>query len=136
MALNKNITEIGENSTKYHRIKNISINFNSGEALIEIESYTSKIYRNKAKEQIDIKSRLTKLVDQYESAINLRNHELESAILDKLDSLKNTRLDELNKNYSVGTSFELLEELPEEFTLKAFYNELLKNPKYKGAKEV
>lgn len=136
MALNKKIIEIGENDTKYHRIKNLSINLNSGETIAEIESYTSKEYRDKAKAQIEIKEKLTKLVDQYESAIKLGNHELEIALLDKLDSLRNTRLDELNKDYSVGTSIIELDTLPEEFTLSAFYNKLLETPIYKGAKEV
>lgn len=136
MALNKSIIEIGENNTKYHRIKNLSINLNSKEVIAEVESYTSKEFRDKAKTQIDIKEKLTKLVNQYELAVKLKNHELEIAILDKLESLRNTRLEELNKDYSVGTSFETIEILPEEFTFKAFYEELIKNPKYKGAKEI
>ena len=136
MALNKSIVEIGENDTKYHRIKGISINLNSNEVIVEVESYTSKEYRDKAKVQIDIKERLVKLVSQYESAVKLQNHELEEALLGKLESLQKTRLEELNKDYSVGTSFVELGSIPEEFTFTAFYNELMKNPKYKGAKEV
>lgn len=136
MALNKSIVEIGENNTKYHRIKNLSINLNSNETAVEIESYTSKEYRDKAKAQIEIKERLTKLVDQYESAIKIGNHELEIALLNKLDSLRDTRLNELNKDYSVGISFIELDSLPKEFTLAAFYNKLIENPKFKGAKEI
>ena len=37
MALNKKIVEIGENDTKYHRIKSLSINLNSKETIVEIE---------------------------------------------------------------------------------------------------
>ena len=136
MALNKSIVEIGENNTKYHRIKNLSINLNSNEIVVEIESYTSKEHRDKAKTQIEIKERLTKLVDQYESAIKIGNHELEIALLNKLDSLRDTRLNELNKDYSVGISFIELDSLPKEFTLAAFYNKLIENPKFKGAKEI
>lgn len=136
MALNKKINNIGENEIKYHRIKNLSINLNSGNSIVELESYTSKEYREKAKTQIDIKEKLTKLISQYESAIKLQNHELESAILEKLDKLKETRLDDLNIDYSVGTSVIELDILPEEFTLSAFYNKLLETPIYKGAKEV
>ena len=136
MALNKKIVEIGENDTKYHRIKNLSINLNSKEAIVEIESYTSERYRNKAKTQIEIKEKLTELINQYESAVKLENHELEMALLNKLDLLRNTRLNELNKDYSVGTSFIELNNLPEEFTFTAFYNELIKNPKFKDAKEI
>lgn len=136
MALNKKIKDIGENEIKYHRIKNLSINLNSGESIIEVESYSSKDYRNKAKTQIEIKEKLTKLINQYESAVNLQNHELEAAILEKLDKLRETRLDDLNIDYSVGTSIIELDTLPEEFTLSAFYNKLLETPVYKGAKEV
>lgn len=136
MALNKKIKDIGENEIKYHRIKNLSINLNSGESIVEVESYTSKDYRNKAKTQIEIKEKLTKLISQYESAVNLQNHELETAILEKLDKLRETRLDDLNIDYSVGTSIIELDTLPEEFTLSAFYNKLLETPIYKGAKEI
>ena len=73
MALNKKIVEIGENDTKYHRIKNLSINLNSKEAIVEIESYTSERYRNKAKTQIEIKEKLTELINQYESAVKLES---------------------------------------------------------------
>jgi len=136
MALNKKIKDVGENEIKYHRIKNLSINLNSGESIVEVESYTSKDYRNKAKAQIEIKEKLTKLISQYESAVNLQNHELEVAILEKLDKLRETRLDDLNIDYSVGTSVIELDTLPEEFTLSAFYNKLLETPIYKGAKEI
>lgn len=136
MALNKKIKDVGENEIKYHRIKNLSINLNSGESIVEVESYTSKDYRNKAKTQIEIKEKLTKLISQYESAVNLQNHELEVAILEKLDKLRETRLDDLNIDYSVGTSVVELDTLPEEFTLSAFYNKLLETPIYKGAKEI
>ena len=136
MALNKKIIELGENSIKYHRIKSLSINLNSGETIAEIEGYTSKEYRDKAKAQIEIKEKLTNLVEQYESAIKLQNHELEIALLEKLDNLRKTRLEELNKDYSAGVSFEVLEGIPENLTLATFYNKLLESSKYKGAKEV
>ena len=136
MALNKKLTEVGENDIKYHRIKNLSINLNSNEVIAEVESYTSKEYRDKAKAQLEVKEKLTKLIDQYESAIKLQNHELEAALLEKLDKLRKTRLEELNKDFSVGTSFIELEGLPEEFTFMAFYKKLIKHPLYKGAKEI
>ena len=136
MALNKKMVEIGENETLYHRIKSLSININSGDSIIELENYTSKDYRDKAKSQIEIKEKLAKLINQYESAISIQNHELEMALLEKLDKLQKTRLEELNKDYSVGISMVELDTLPEEFTLSAFYNKLLETPVYKGAKEV
>lgn len=135
MALNKKITERGEAITSYHKIKSISIDLNNEETLIELENYTSKEYRDKAKEQVEIKKKITELVKQYNSASQKKDRDIEKAILEKLVNIKETRLNELNIDYVVSTSFISLDEIPEEFTLASFYN-MLTSGIYKGAKEV
>lgn len=135
MALSKKITERGEATTGYHKIKSLSIDLNNEETLIELENYTSKEYRDKAKEQVKIQNKIAELIKQYNSASEKKDHDMEKAILEKLVNIKETRLNELNVDYVVSTSFINLDEIPEKFTISDFYN-MLTSGVYKGAKEV
>ena len=135
MALSKKITERGEATTGYHKIKSLSIDLNNEETLIELENYTSKEYRDKAKKQVEIQNKIAELIKQYNSATEKKDHDMEKAILEKLVNIKETRLNELNVDYVVSTSFINLDEIPEKFTISDFYN-MLTSGVYKGAKEV
>lgn len=135
MALSKKITERGEATTGYHKIKSLSIDLNNEETLIELENYTSKEYRDKAKKQVEIQNKIAELIKQYNSASEKKDHDMEKAILEKLVNIKETRLNELNVDYVVSTSFINLDEIPEKFTISDFYN-MLTSGVYKGAKEV
>lgn len=131
MAMNKEVIEDTGLKTMYHRISKINVDFKNNKAVIEVDNYVSKDYRDKAKKQQDIKFKIDTLIREYEDTQN--NNALALSLQEKIQNLQNLNKDLLESEYSAGTTSIELESLPEDMSYTGFYNELKKLDTYKDA---
>lgn len=131
MAMNKEVIEDTGLKTTYHRISKINVDFKNNKAVIEVDNYVSKDYRDKAKKQQDIKFKIDTLIREYEDTQN--NNALALSLQEKIQNLQNLNKDLLESEYSAGTTSIELESLPEDMSYTGFYNELKKLDTYKDA---
>lgn len=131
MAMNKEVIEDTGLKTMYHRISKINVDFKNNKAVIEVDNYVSKDYRDKAKKQQDIKFKIDTLIREYEDTQN--NNALALSLQEKIQNLQNLNKDLLESEYSAGTTSIELDSLPEDMSYTGFYNELKKLDTYKDA---
>ena len=131
MAMNKEVIEDTGLKTMYHRISKINVDFKNNKAVIEVDNYVSKDYRDKAKKQQDIKFKIDTLIREYEDTQN--NNALALSLQEKIQNLQNLNKDLLGSEYSAGTTSIELDSLPEDMSYTGFYNELKKLDTYKDA---
>lgn len=133
MALKKKITRDTGITTTYHKIKSIDINEIESKCVVCIEEYLDESFRNKAK---DINTIKEKINDLYEKAEESNNKETANALIEKANTLMSKNEDSFNLKYFVKEKNIILDYIPEDRTVRGFYNELKKIPEYADSEEV
>ena len=130
MAFKIDVTKKSGLKISYIKIAKISINYVLKQSIITLEEYISEEFRNKAKEQIELKNKLNELQNQLSTASDTI---LYQALLTKINYLQESNKELLNSNYSVGIKEVSLNFIPEDTSVKGYYNELKKIDDFKEA---
>ena len=130
MAFKIDVTKKSGLKISYIKIAKISINYVLKQSIITLEEYISEEFRNKAKEQIELKNKLNELQNQISTASDTK---LYQALLTKINYLQESNKELLNSNYSVGIKEVSLNFIQEDTSVKGYYNELKKIDDFKEA---
>ena len=122
--------------TTYHRIKSVNYNFLEGQTLVEIDSYTSKEYREKEKKIDELDKTINVLYNQYRTSIEKGEKQLADSIREKMNELQDVQDDLSSKNFIADTSVITIDSIPEDITISSIYKLLSTLEEYSDAKEV
>lgn len=137
MALDKSIILNNGIEARYHRIKEIHLNFLEDYSVMLVDSYVSKEIRDTQKEIKTLEENINTYLEKYEKAINNNDDELAHSIEEKLRTLTDKHQEDISKNFIANqTSIEFENSLEEDVSISNFYKLLTKFDEFKKAKKV
>ena len=137
MALDKSIILNNGIEARYHRIKEIHLNFLEDYSVMLVDSYVSKEIRDTQKEIKTLEESINTYLEKYEKAIDNNDDELAHSIEEKLITLTDKHQEDISKNFIANqTSIEFENSLEEDVSISNFYKLLTKFDEFKKAKKV
>ena len=137
MALDKSIILNNGIEARYHRIKEIHLNFLEDYSVMLVDSYVSKEIRDTQKEIKTLEESINTYLEKYEKAIDNNDDELTHSIEEKLRTLTDKHQEDISKNFIANqTSIEFENSLEEDVSISNFYKLLTKFDEFKKAKKV
>ena len=129
MALDKSIILNNGIEARYHRIKEIHLNFLEDYSVMLVDSYVSKEIRDTQKEIKTLEENINTYLEKYEKAIDNNDDELAHSIEEKLRTLT-------DKNLAIYTIKEKKKKKKKKKKIFIFFKFLIKFDEFKKAKKV